>query len=275
MICRRALSVCAAFSLGAVAAQADTSNLLPHEFYLEEPGSVTVQASFTERFPLPNVALRTDTMKIVTPSGEDQAFAEQVTTGVLTVLEAELEETGTYRLTSGNRLGRTGHAYRHNDKIVRLNRGFDELDLPVGAELFTSQTVTLADVWVTVDEPTPYKPEPLSRLELVASEHPSCLKADMPIRFTALFDGEPLVGQPIMLTRAFGTYAGDGDGLTYTTNSQGELAFDGLHAGVFLLMTRLITDAPETAETDLQSYTTSLVFDVLGENSSRPGCDGL
>jgi len=265
-------SLTALAALAAVNASAHTSNLVPNSFYLSEAGGVTVQASFTENFPLPDVALRADTFAIISATGAVRPCKNQVSAGALTVLTAELDEEGTYRLTTGERFGRTGHAYRHNGEIIRLDSGFDELDLPVGAELLTSQTVTQADVYITQERVSPIEQRAGSRLSLTSKAHPACLRENAPIVFTVMLDGSPMPYQTVQLSRAFGTYLGDEEGLVYTTDQEGQITFETLHPGLYLLMTRHITDAPDGAETDLQSYTTSLTFDVLGQDAFRPGC---
>ncbi|MDP3740592.1 MAG: hypothetical protein Q8R02_24610, partial [Hyphomonadaceae bacterium] len=90
------------------AARADTSYLKPNFFTTANAELVTVQSSFTEDFPNPNVAVQSDQWQVLRPDGTKDTFDKIQAFTQVTILEADLKVTGTYRLTTGERLGRVG-----------------------------------------------------------------------------------------------------------------------------------------------------------------------
>ncbi len=263
-----------ALALGAVSpAFAHTGYLLPNRFFLTEAGTITTQAAFSETFPLPEIALRSPSMGLVMPTGETIAFDEQQTIGAMTVLAAKLTETGTYRLTTGKRLGRKGYVIDDGTTLSRATSKPDPDKLADGSKILTSQTVTVSDAYVSIGEVSAVQPEALSRLTIGLGTHPSCILDRQGLVLDIDFDGAPLAHHDVTISRPFGPYLGEGEGLDYKTDAAGKLTFATFPAGIYMIMVRHLDYAPEGSETDVQSYTTSLVLDVQGRGGYRKGCE--
>jgi hypothetical protein len=112
---RRSLSF-AAFAIGAAfagalagAAQAHSPYLLPSTFDVTDRKLVTVQGSFTESFFSPEVVMKSDAWAVVGPDG---ARTPLTATNLreLALVEVTTDKPGTYRVTTGQRTGRTAKA---------------------------------------------------------------------------------------------------------------------------------------------------------------------
>ncbi len=255
------LAAClAGLAIAAPPALAHISYLLPSNFHLEEDGEVTVQAGFSETFSRPEVALRSNAFSIITPSGKTEVFSGIETVGKLTVLGATLEEEGTYRLTSGERIGRKGVQVKIGEDWIPLEPGSPVAE---GVETRESQTATVADVYVTRGEPTDaVLSSSIGRLALQPVTHPNRIDAGEGFRFRVTFDGEPLAGQQIQVQREGGQYESPAYSALVTSDADGYATFEMERPGAYLMMTRKSAQAPAGSETDIRSYTTSLVIEA-------------
>jgi len=255
------LALAAAAALGAHSALAHTSYLLPSAFSTAEADVVTIQASFGEKlFFRPEVAVTSETFHLYRPDGRRDQFDRIETFRQLTILESDLTEPGTYRFTTGERLGRIGVQVKTGDQWRPLEPGKSP---PAGAETRKSQTATVADVYVTKGAPTRAVLDvPVGRLALKTETHPSAIYMDDGLVVTVTFDGAPLAGQALELDREGGGYEEPRFHQALRTDAQGrvKLTFD--RPGAYLLMTRHQAAAPAGAETAVRSYTTSLTFEV-------------
>jgi hypothetical protein len=136
--------VLAAALAGAGQAAAHTSYLLPSVFSPVAEELVTIQASFAERqFFRPEVAVTSEDFHLLRPDGRRDTYDRIVTLSQLTVLESDVKEAGTYRFTTGERLGRAGRQVLDKATWRPVEPGEK---LAAGAETKTSQTVTVAEV---------------------------------------------------------------------------------------------------------------------------------
>src|SRR5262245_44458590 len=104
------LASAALFCLGAsLAVQSHSPYLLPNAFDLVDRKHVTVEASFTETFFVPDVAMKADDYHVIAPDGGKRSLTP-VYTQDLAILEAPTPEPGTYRISTGQRAGRTAKA---------------------------------------------------------------------------------------------------------------------------------------------------------------------
>ncbi len=243
---------------------ADVGFLLPNRFHADESGRVTVIASFSDRFPNVEHALRSDDFHIADPEGERQAFESIDVLDQLTVLSAKLNAPGVYRLSTGERLGRKGEASRVDGAFVRLGRdGVARADLPEGAPIFTSQTATVSEVHVRKgDVPAPRTISAAGRLTLKVSAGDRGFEPGAPLQAAALFDGAPLEGARIVFVAPFGTSERGLDGVAFAADADGEAAIMSDDAGPHVVFVRHIAEAPPDAQTDLRSYTTALIFEL-------------
>jgi hypothetical protein len=249
----------AALGLGGPA-HADTSYLRPNLFTTANADIVTVQASFTEDFANPNVAVQSDQWRVLRPDGRADTFDTVHVFKQVSVLETDLAEPGTYRLTTGERLGRVG-------KQVLVDGVWTpwgpERETPAGAQTRNSQTATVADVYVTRGAPTLAAVEAsVGRLALQPITHPNDVYVDQPFRLRVLLDGQPVAGQEVEIWREGGTYEEPAFNRRVVSSPDGavETRFD--RPGVYLIWTRRSTDAPAGAATAVRSYTTSLTLEV-------------
>jgi uncharacterized GH25 family protein len=178
----------------------------------------------------------------------------------MTVLESDLVEAGTYRFTTGERLGRSSLQARIDGQWRPIEPG---APAPRGAETRQSQTVTVAEVYVTKGAPTNTVLDVNGgRLSIRPITHPSEVYLADGFRFRVLLDNAPLADQEVRLSRAGGGYEETPFGQVVRTNGAGEVALSFDRPGVYLLMTRKSAPAPAGAATAVRSYTTSLTFEV-------------
>lgn len=245
------------------AAQAHTSYLLPNTFTTSEGTFVTLQASFTEDFFVPEIAVLSDDYHVISPDGSRTDYKSTTEFRQMVVLESPLEEEGTYRFTTGARLGR-------KSKMALVNGEWEpvfgpDAQAPENAtKVKTSQTETVAEVYVTKGAPTRAAVDmTVGRLAFTPETHPNAIYLDEGFAFDVNFDGEPLTGQTVNIYRQAGDYEDPKHHQEIDTDAEGhvDLSFD--TPGVYLMMTRHRAAAPDGSGTDERSYTTSLTFEVL------------
>lgn len=243
------------------AASAHTSYMEPSVFVTANAEIVTIESSFAESFMFrPEVAVDSQDFHVVRPDGGRDEFDRIESFHQLTVLESDLTEPGTYRFTTGERLGRVSTYVQIDGAWRPLAPGES---VPPGARTRQSQTATVADVYVTKGAPTRAPVDhTIGRLTLHPITHPNDIYLGEGFRFEVLFDGAPLANQEIQIDRQGGDYEEPRFQQIVRSDAQGrvQLSFD--RAGLYLIMTRHIADAPDGGETSVRSYTTSLTFEV-------------
>lgn len=256
-----ALAIFAALTFSAPIAAAHVSYLLPSAFAIEENvDTVTVQAAFSEDFGLPAVALRSPDFVIYLPDGTRSDFAKSETFAQMTVLDAVTRRDGTYRLTSGERIGRKGTQVFIADQWVSLEPGSPVAE---GVQTRPSQTATVTDVYLTKGEPTAAVLDlSVGRLALRPETHPNAATLESGFTFQVLLDGAPVEGQAVFVDRFGGTQDEPDSNRLLKTGDDGRATLMADQAGIYRLMTRLSADAPPGAETSTRSYTTSLVLRI-------------
>ena len=250
---------------GAGVASAHTSYIKPQAFDLTHGKQVTLMSSFTEDFSNPEVGVKSQDWHYVAPNGVRYPYDNVVELKQVTILESGLAQDGTYRFTTGERLGRKGKMIRAADGSYKSARGEDgtEITPAAGEGMVTSQTATVADVYVSKGAPTREAVDArIGRLVFAPVEHPNEIYLDEGFSVDVLFDGVPLVDQKMTLSREGGAYASDKGEKDVVTDANGRLTLSFDQPGVYLLMTRHQAEAPQGADTDIQSYTTSLTFEV-------------
>ncbi|MEL6686299.1 MAG: DUF4198 domain-containing protein [Pseudomonadota bacterium] len=265
---KRSLRSAALLSLSAVVAApafAHTSYLKPTTFSTTRGNMVTLQCSFTENFSNPEIAVKSQDFHYYTPSGERRDYDNIVTLRQITLLEQAIEEEGTYRFSTGERLGRKGTILVLRDRTEK--RLFGEAaknpEVPEGGKIVTTQTATVADVYVTKGAPTDGATNvDIGRLVLRPAVHPNEIYLDEPLEVTVSFDGQLLKDQTMSLYREAGEFDADKGKSELKTDANGVVTIPFQEAGVYLLYTRHKADAPAGSETDRRSYTTSLTFEV-------------
>lgn len=197
------VGVLAAALASAGGAAAHTSYLLPSVFTPVAEELVTIQASFAERqFFRPEVAVTSEDFHLLRPDGRRDTFDRIAIFNQVTVLESDVKEAGTYRFTTGERLGRAGRQVLDKGAWRPVELGETP---PADARTKTSQTVTVAEVYVTKGAPTrPAVDAPSGRLAIRTDAHPNDIYLDRPLALSVTFDGAPLAGQAIEIDREGG-----------------------------------------------------------------------
>ena len=257
----------AAFAIGAAfagalagAAQAHSPYLLPTVFDASDRKLVTVQGSFTESFFTPEVVMKSDAWAVVGPDGARKALTP-TNLRELALVEVATEAPGTYRITTGQRTGRTAKAV-----LVKGEWEFieDPSKAPAGTTPVDMQSLTLADVYVTRGAPTTTALAPVGKgLEFVAVTHPSSITTGQDARFVVLFDGKPVKGQAVTVNAADDHYAeAKTPPVTVTSDDQGRFTVKPARSGVYQIQARYRV-APTAADPVGHSYTYALTFESL------------
>ncbi|PHR59945.1 MAG: nickel uptake transporter family protein [Robiginitomaculum sp.] len=246
-------------------ALAHTAYLKPNTFSTMRGNTITLESSFTESFSNPEVVVKSKNWHFYTPKGERKNFDMVQSHKQVTILEQAIEDNGTYRFTSGERLGRKGEMYKLKDGSLQSMFGHDrkKKPQPEGAVTITTQTATIADTYVTKGAPTlAVLQTRIGRLAIIPVTHPNEIYAEDGFAFRLTFDGKAMKNQSMTLYRDGGMYADDKGVVKLKTGKKSVTKIDFKQPGMYLLMTRHKADAPEGSETDLRSYTTSLTFEV-------------
>lgn len=249
-----------ALVLGNGAARADTSYVRPNWFTTATSDLVTVVSSFTEDFANPSVGVKSDAWTVLGPDGAKAEFKTKTELTQLTALEAVTTKPGTYRLSTGERLGRIGPQILVDGVWQPFAPG---REIPAGAQTRQSQTATVADVYVTRGEPTKAPVDAhIGALELRPVTHPNDVYMDTGFAFHVMLNGKPVANQNVEIWREGGAYDEPAFRKTVASGADGaiKLSFD--KPGVYLIWTRLSAEAPKGAATPVRSYTTSLTLEV-------------
>lgn len=246
----------AAWAVSASVAAAHSPYLLPNTFDATGRDHVTVQASFSEAFFKPDVVMKSEDFHAVGPDGARAALTPTYFKD-LAVLEAPTGADGTWRITSGHRVGRTAKAALIKGEWVFQdpNRPFPEGVTPVDM-----QSLTTAEVYVSRGAPNDAALQPTGKgLEFRPITHPSSILVGAPAQFEVLVDGKPLAGQAIEVHRA----DEDAEGAAPTqvvSDAAGRFVITVDRPGVFHAMTRYRI-AP-TAGLPARSLTYALTFEA-------------
>jgi len=246
-------------------ASAHVSYLLPTTFNTSNGNYVTLVSSFSDKFPNAEIAVKSDDYHIIRPSGERDEYDAISSFRQMVLLESDLDEEGTYRFTTGLRLGRVGKYAEVDGKLQAIFVEEGEPKIPENAtRVVTGQTATVADVYVSKGAPTWTAVEQsVGPLVLKPDLHPNEIYFGDELTFDVQFDGQPLPHQTMELTRQGGEYEDPKFEQLIETDENGQLKLSFDKPGLYLLMTRHQADAPEGADTDIRSYTTSITFEVL------------
>lgn len=253
----RLAAIFAAACLIAPTALAHSPFLLPNVFATDERDHVTVQGSFTEAFFQPDVAMKSDDYNVVGPDGVKTALTPTYFKDVA-ILEVPLAADGTYRISTGARVGRTAKAYEKDGNWEFLEPGEAA---PDGATAVDMVSLTSADVLVTKGKPSGAAPAPTGKgLELLPVQD-AAAAAGSAVTFRLTFAGEPVADQAVALHRAGEAYSGTAP-TEVKTAADGTVTFTPDAAGIYLAMTRHRV-GPEAEGGPHRSFTAALTFEVV------------
>lgn len=252
--------------LVASAAHAHTPFLLPNNFDVQPKGSIGVEAGFTERFFVSDVAFGSTAFSIVTPQGERIPFGDIHQFKQRTVAEQKLpDEKGTYRLSTGPRLGAVFRTWERNGKTESARD--PKQVMPADAKLLAHyQSLSISEAYVTADKPSAKALAPVGKgLEIVAITHPSDLVVDEKFEFIVQFDGKPLVDQKVSVYRSPMDLASQSTVQNVSTDSQGKAVLPLAKAGIYLALVRHRAPAPAGAAAPSYGHNYTLTFRVLDQ----------
>jgi len=247
-------------------AHAHTPYLLPASFEIEPTATVSVDAAFTEKFFLPDVAFGNTRFAITTPDGSVLPFGEVHQFKTRTVAEQQLPGAkGTYRLSTGPRLGAIFRSWDLNGK-VEVARD-PATPVPAGAKLLAHyQSLSVSEAYVTAGAPTKAALAPSGQgLEIVPVTHPSDLFTGESFEFTVQFDGQPLAGQKVDIYRSAMDLASQHSAESLKTDAQGRIRYAMQQPGVYLALIRHRAPAPAGAAAPMYGNNYTLTFRVLAQ----------
>lgn len=251
-------------ALGALAlstaAQAHMPYLLPTLFDVGKGDHVTVQSSFGEDAFVPEIGMRDAPFHLIRPDGTRGEVGTPTFLRDLTIFEADLAGEGTWRLTTGQRLGRKGKMVAVAGKWVIKG---EDGEIPAGAREVDVQSTTLAEAYVTRGQASAGALKPRgAALEIEALTHPSSIASGSDANFRLLFDGKPLADTDVTLFRAAGNYDGKKVAAQVRSDARGGFTLRPADPGIYLILVRHRTEAPAGSATPYRSYTYTLAFDA-------------
>lgn len=252
-----------ALALAAAAAHAHTPYLAPASFDPMHGDLVTLDAAFAEEFFAPEVVFDNSEFVVVDPEGKTVPADTVQRLKTRAVVEHRLGAKGTYRFSSGRRLGAVMRSWELDGK--KESTRDPEKPMPAGAKLLSHyQSISVSEAYVTLGAPSRAALKPYGNgLELVPVTHPSDLYAGEKFAFEIHFDGKPLAGQEVEIFSATGDSASKKAAAKLTTDAAGKATFDLARAGIYLALIRHRGKAPEGAAAPEYGYNYTLSFRVL------------
>ncbi|MBL8555490.1 MAG: DUF4198 domain-containing protein, partial [Phenylobacterium sp.] len=207
------------------------------------------------------------------------------------VVEADLPADGTYRISTGERAGRSARWVRIDGawKMVRpaggpgrggaapgagppggpppgggQNRFVEESAIPAGAETMTSVGYTRSETYVTRGAPTQGALKPTGQgLEVEAISHPNEVFAGEAFKIRVLNDGKPLPAFAFTLARAGDAYVDQHFSQTVRTDAAGAASLKLPTPGVYVLQASYpVREEGAAAEPVARSSNYTLTFEV-------------
>ena len=255
-------AVGAAMLLLSATATAHVPYLLPSSFEPVRGGWVSLDAAFAERFFLPESVFNNSQFMVFTPTAQRIALQDVHYGHTRATAEYQLEQSGTYRFSTGLRYGAVFHTYEHNGE--RKSSRDPAFVLPAGAKSIAHfQAVTRAETYVSQGAPDQAALQPGNEaLELEFLSHPNDLYADSAVRARVLFNGKPLPQQTVKAYFIASDANDEAPTYELLSDSAGIIQFQPAKAGTYYLLSRLRTAAPKDAAVPTYSYTYSVVLDV-------------
>lgn len=254
---RYRLALAASFlpSLAAAPALAHSPYLLPNGFTLDGRDHVTVEAAFSEHVFVPAIAMPSDAYQVVGPDGL-AAPLKPVMLRDLAVLEVPTASDGTYRISSGERMGRVA-------KAALIDGAWEFIDprrpLPAGVTPVDMQSVTKAETYVSRGAPSQAALAPTGKgIEYRAITHPARIRAGKPAEFQVLFNGKPLANADVEVEEARPGELENRRLPLIASDAQGRFTITAPQPGLYFAMTRHRVNA--AGGDPARSYTYALTY---------------
>jgi len=244
---------------------AHTPYFAPATFQVRAGGTVTLDASFSEAFFVPEAAFDDSRFVITGPDGRQSTPEHVVPLKTRVVVEHVLpkDAKGTYRFSTGERLGAVFRTWEIDGRKVSSRDAAEPV--PAGAKLTSHfQSRIRAETYLTVGAPDRGALRPLGTgLELVPVTHPDDLYSNEPIEFELHFDGKPLADTPVQLSEAVWTSDRAPREVELHSDAKGRVRWERPASGTWLALARHRSAAPAGAAAPEYSNSYSLVFHVL------------
>lgn len=256
----------AASSLVMLSAHAHTPFLLPNSFDVQPKDMIGVDAGFTEKFFVSDVAFGETAFSIITPEGTRLPFSDIHQFKQRTVAEQKLpDEKGTYRLSTGPRLGAVFRTWERNGKTESARD--PKQVIPADAKLLSHyQSLSVSEAYVTAGKPSAKALAPLGKgLEIVAITHPSDLFVNEKFDFLVQYDGKPLANQKVSVYRSPMDLASQSTVQHLATDADGKVALPLTKSGLYLALVRYQAPAPAGAAAPMYGNNYTLTFRVLDQ----------
>lgn len=255
--------VAASLSLAGDPAAAHTPYLLPNAFEPINGGLITLDASFAEHFFVPEVVFDGSDFEVRLPDGSIVKPETVLPLKSRVVVEHDMASEGTYRFSTGRRMGRLNKFYELDGETLAMED--PEASIPEGGKLVEFyQSHTMAETYVTRGAPNDAALAPRNDgLEYVALTHPNELFVDETLELQALFYGKPLEGLAVDVFLSTPHAADDSPLQTLTSSADGMFAFTPSDAGVYLFRSRHRAAAPAGSAAPELSHTYTLVIEAV------------
>jgi hypothetical protein len=227
---------------------------------------IGVDAGFTEKFFVSDVAFGDTAFSIVTPEGARIPFGDIHQFKQRTVAEQKLpDEKGTYRLSTGPRLGAVFRTWERNGKTESARD--PQQVIPADAKLLSHyQSLSISEAYVTAGKPTTKALAAVGKgLEIVAITHPSDLFVGEKFDFTVQYNGKPLSNQKVSIYRSPMDLASQSTVQNVSTDSEGKIALPLTKSGIYLALVRYQAPAPAGAAAPMYGNNYTLTFRVLDQ----------
>lgn len=215
-----------------------TPYYLPNTFEVAKNGLVTLDASFAEKYFVPEVAFDGGDFKIFIAAGKVIKPDYQTEIKTRVVVEHVLKEDGTYRFSTGKRFGAVFTVYKENGerKVARGN----EYDIPKDATILERyQSITMAETYISKGAPSNAALHAKNNgLEIVAKNNPNDLFVDDAFKGVILFNGKPLKETDVDVYLAKNQFSEDKPALSVTSGDDGVVEIPFENEGVYLLRVR-------------------------------------
>ena len=247
-------------------AHAHTPFLLPTSFDVQPKDTIGVDAGFTEKFFVSDVAFGDTAFTVVTPEGERLPFGDVRQLKQRTVAEQKLpDQKGTYRLSTGPRLGAVFRTWERHGKTETARD--PQQVVPADARLLSHyQSLSISEAYVTAGKPSAKALAPIGKgLEIVAVTHPNDLFVNEKFDFAVHYDGKPLPNQKVSIYRSPMDLASQSTVQNLSTDGAGKIALPLTKSGIYLALIRYQAPAPAGAAAPMYGNNYTLTFRVLDQ----------
>lgn len=242
------------------AASAHTAFLVPRDF-TPDGDYASAEGAFATTFFTPEIGITSEDFHAIRPGGARGGFSTFGVGSQSTTMELSAHLEGTYRFSTGERVGVVNTLVGVDGAWRPLAEGETP---PEGAPISTLQTVTVAETYVSKVRPTEDAyATPVGRLAIRPVTHPNRVSVADGLTLELLFDGQPFPNMPFVLYGQ-GDLESDLD-RTFVTDAQGRATIRVDQPGVYAVVIRHRGDAPAGSQAQVHSYTTSLTFEAVSE----------